>query len=131
MLRRDFLWMMGGGTLAWPSLAKAQQSTSKVWRVAYLYPGSLANPADHAVFDVFRGEMKRLGYIEGQNLVIDDRSADGRLERLPSFLAELIAHRPDVIVAITTPAIAAASACNVDHSHDHGSSYRSGWVRLR
>ncbi|MCG2625789.1 ABC transporter substrate-binding protein [Bradyrhizobium sp. WYCCWR 13023] len=108
MLRRNFMRIIGGSLLAWPSLAKPQQSNSKVWRIAYLYPGSLANPADHAIFDVFRGEMKRLGYVEGNNLVIDDRSAEGRLERLPSFLTELIGLRPDVIVAITTPAIAAA-----------------------
>ncbi|WGR73586.1 MULTISPECIES: ABC transporter substrate-binding protein [unclassified Bradyrhizobium] len=108
MLRRNFIWMIGNSALAWPWLARAQQTSRKVWRIAYLYPGSLADPADHAVFDVFRGEMKTLGYTEGKNLVIDDRSAEGRLERLPSLLTELIALRPDAIVAVTTPAIAAA-----------------------
>jgi ABC-type uncharacterized transport system substrate-binding protein len=52
----------------------------------------------------------RHSYIEGKNLVIDQRSAEGRLDRLPSFLSELIALRPDVIVAIATPAIAAAQS---------------------
>ena len=52
--------------------------------------------------------LRKQGYIEGRNLVIDQRSADGKIERLPSFLTELIALRPDVIVAIATPAIAAA-----------------------
>jgi putative ABC transport system substrate-binding protein len=104
--RRNFIRAIGCTTAAWPWIAAAQQS--KVWRVAYLYPGSLANPADHAIFDVFRSEMATLGYVEGKNLIIDDRSADGKLERLPPFLTELIALRPDVIVAITTPAIAAA-----------------------
>src|SRR5262245_41395547 len=108
MLRRNFIAMIGGGALAWPSLARAQQTGHKIWRVAYLYPGSLADPADHAVFDVFRAEMKALGYAEGKNLVIDDRSAEGKLDRLPPFLTELIALHPDVIVAVTTPAIAAA-----------------------
>lgn len=108
MLRRNFIWMIGNSALAWPWLARAQQTSRKVWRIAHLYPGSLADPADHAVFDVFRGEMKTLGYTEGKNLVIDDRSAEGRLERLPSLLTELIALRPDAIVAVTTPAIAAA-----------------------
>ncbi|UQD68819.1 ABC transporter substrate-binding protein [Bradyrhizobium japonicum] len=107
MLRRNFIQILGGAVLAFPSLATGQ-TKKKVWRIAYLYPGSLANSADHAVFDVFRAEMKRLGYIEGQNLVIDDRSAEGKLERLPAFLTELIGLNPDVIVAITTPAIAAA-----------------------
>lgn len=108
MLRRNFIVMTGVSALTWPSLVRAQQTGQRVWRVAYLYPGSLADPADHAVFDVFRAEMKALGYIEGKNLVIDDRSAEGKLERLPGFLTELIALHPDVIVAITTPAIAAA-----------------------
>ena len=49
-----------------------------------------------------------MGYVEGKSLIIDDRSAEGKLERLPWFLTELIALRPDVIVAITTAAIAAA-----------------------
>ena len=108
MLRRNFIKAIAYTTAAWPYIAMGQQSVNKTWRVAYLYPGSLADPADHAVFDVFRAEMKALGYIEGKNLVIDDRSAEGRLERLPVFLTELIALHPDVIVAITTPAIAAA-----------------------
>lgn len=59
-------------------------------------------------YDVFRGGLRELGYIEGKNLIIDQRSAEGKLERLPSFLTDLIALHPDVIVAITTPAIAAA-----------------------
>jgi putative ABC transport system substrate-binding protein len=52
--------------------------------------------------------MRELGYIEGKNLVIDNRNADGKAERLPSLVSELIAIRPDVIVAVATPAIAAA-----------------------
>ena len=61
MLRRNFIQILAGAVLVWPSLATGQ-TKKKVWRVAYLYPGSLSNPADHAVFDVFRQEMKRLGY---------------------------------------------------------------------
>lgn len=108
MLRRNFIRIVGGATIAWPWIARAQQSSKKVWRIAYLYPGSLAFPADRAIFGVFRAEIATLGYVEGKSLIIDDRSAEGKLERLPSFLTELIALRPDVIVAITTPAIAAA-----------------------
>lgn len=108
MRRRKFIKLMGGAALAWPLVAHAQQSPSKVWRVAYLYPGFLDNPVDHATFDVFRAEMRELGYIEGKNLVIDTRTAEGKAERLTSLTNELIALRPDVIVAIATPAIAAA-----------------------
>ena len=107
MRRRGFIALIGGAA-AWPLVARAQQSSAKAWRVAYLYPGFLDNPVDHAVFDVFRAAMRELGYIEGKNLVIDTRTAEGKAERLPSLTNELIALRPDVIVAIATPAIAAA-----------------------
>ena len=108
MLRRNFIRAIGYTTIAVPWIATAQQSSSKVWRIAYLYPGSLAAPGDRAISGVFRAEMATMGYVEGKSLIIDDRSAEGKLERLPWFLTELIALRPDVIVAITTAAIAAA-----------------------
>jgi ABC-type uncharacterized transport system substrate-binding protein len=53
-------------------------------------------------------EMRELGYIEDKNLVIDNRSAEGKAERLPSLVSELIALRPDVVVAVATSAITAA-----------------------
>lgn len=134
MRRRKFIKLMGGAALAWPLVARAQQSPSKVWRVAYLYPGFRDNPVDHAIFDVFRAEMRELGYIEGKNLVIDTRTAEGKFERLPALTDELIALRPDVIVAIATPAIAAAHSCrparHFDHSHRYGPGYRSGRLGL-
>ena len=110
MLRRNFIRAIGFTAIAWPWTAIAQNSSSKVWRIAHVYPGKLDNPPDRALYDVFRAELRELGYVEGRNLVIDQRSADGKLERLPSFLHELIALRPDVIVAVTTPAIAAAQS---------------------
>jgi ABC-type uncharacterized transport system substrate-binding protein len=69
---------------------------------------TLNNPPDRAVFDAFRAEMRELGYVESKNLIIDNRDADGKVERLPSLVNELLALSPDVIVAIATPAIAAA-----------------------
>jgi putative ABC transport system substrate-binding protein len=110
MTRREFIMRIGAAAAAWPFAALAQQSPNKVWRIAHVYPGKYDNPSDRAMYDVFLGELRELGYIEGKNLVIDQRSAEGKLERLPSFLAELIALRPDVIVAVTTPAIAAAQS---------------------
>jgi putative ABC transport system substrate-binding protein len=58
----------------------------------------------------FARNCESWGYIEGKNLIIDYREAGGKLERLPSLVGELIALRPDVIVAVTTPAIAAAQS---------------------
>ncbi|WP_369721131.1 ABC transporter substrate-binding protein [Bradyrhizobium sp. LLZ17] len=108
MLRRNFISLAASATIGWPIFANAQQQAKKVWRIAYLYPGSLANPPDKAVFDVFRAEMRTLGYVEGKDLTIDDRSAEGKLDRLPALASELVALRPDVFVAILTPAIVAA-----------------------
>jgi putative ABC transport system substrate-binding protein len=108
MRRRDFVTFVGRAAAVWPGIALAQQSSGKVWRVAYLYPGTLDNPPDRALFDAFRAEMRELGYIEDKNLVIDNRDAEGKAERLPSLVTELIARRPDVIVAVATAAIAAA-----------------------
>jgi putative tryptophan/tyrosine transport system substrate-binding protein len=107
--RRNFISAIGCTTIAWPWIAIAQQP-NKVWRIADLYPGRLDNPPDRALFDLFRAELRELGYIEGKNLIIDYREAGGKLERLPSLVSELIALRPDVIVAVTTPAIAAAQS---------------------
>jgi putative tryptophan/tyrosine transport system substrate-binding protein len=102
MRRRDFVTFVARAAALWPGITLAQQSTGKVWRVAFLHPtGAL-------LLDVFRAEMRKLGYIEDQNLVIDLRTAEGKAERLPSLANELVARRPDVIVAVATPAIAAA-----------------------
>jgi putative ABC transport system substrate-binding protein len=107
MRRREFITVLGGAA-TWPLTGFAQQSPGKVWRLAYLYPGSLDNPPDRALVEVFLTALRGLGYIEGKNLVIDIRNAEGKFERLPLLVSELIALRPDVIVAVTTPAVAAA-----------------------
>jgi ABC transporter substrate binding protein len=107
MLRRNFVRTVGYTTVAWPWIAMAQPH--RVWRIAHVYPGKYDNPSDCALYDVFRGELRELGYIEGKNLIIDQRSAEGKLERLPLFFDELFALRPDLIVAITTPAIATST----------------------
>ena len=80
----------------------------KVWRVAYLYPENLDNPPDRIVFDAFREELRRLGFIEGKNLVIDIWPARGDIDRLPSLVSEAISRKPDAIVGIGTPSVVAA-----------------------
>ena len=107
MQRRRFLSLVGSA-IAWPIAAFAQQSSAKVWRIAWLYPGTIDTSSDRALLDVCRSELRKLGYVEGKNLVIDSRGAEGQFERLFPLVTELIALGPDVIVAVTTPAIAAA-----------------------
>jgi len=93
------------GVLAAPLVADAQPA-GKVYRVGYLIAASLtANPR---VREAFRQGLRDLGWIEGQNTVIEYRSAEGRLDRLPDLAAELVRLKVDVIVATPTPAALAA-----------------------
>jgi putative ABC transport system substrate-binding protein len=90
--------------LAAPLAAEAQQATT-VARIGYLLSNPAANPHLH---EAFRQGLRDLGYVEGRNLVIEYRSAEGKLERLPALAAELVALKVDVIVAPGTPAALAA-----------------------
>jgi putative ABC transport system substrate-binding protein len=80
-----------------PLVAEAQ-ATGKVWRVGVL---ASANPR---VYDDTVDELRRLGYVEGKNLALELRSAEGQLERLPTLAAELVRARVDVIIAGGTEA---------------------------
>jgi putative ABC transport system substrate-binding protein len=110
MKRREFITTLGAASASlasWTLAAPAQQSPGKVSRVAYLYPGYLANRGDRELFDAFRTELRQRGFIEGRNLIIDTRSADGDAARVPVLAGELIALRPDAIVATGLPTVAA------------------------
>jgi putative tryptophan/tyrosine transport system substrate-binding protein len=107
MKRRDVIVLASGGILAWTPFAHAQPS-QKVRRVAFLVVDSGTGNVRSALFDVFRDELRRLGYVDGNNLVIERRTAHGQVERLDQLVGELIALKPDVIVAAATPAVAAA-----------------------
>jgi putative ABC transport system substrate-binding protein len=108
MKRREFIGLVGGAAATWPLAARAQQPSGKIWRVAWLSPVFADTVFDREIIEAFRAEMRELGYVEGKNLVVDSRFGEGHIERLPSLTSELIALRPDVVVAIATPAIAAA-----------------------
>ena len=105
MRRRDLLAGLLAATTA--STLWAQQPSSKVWRVALCYPGTIGGP-EREVVEVFRSELGRLGYVEGKNLVFDLWEANGRLERIPALMDKLIALHPDVIVAVGNQVVAAA-----------------------
>src|SRR4051812_40491653 len=106
MLRRTFVVAIGYTVVSYAHIALAQPTT-KTWRIGHIYPGK-QEPADSVFWDGFRDELKKLGYAEGRNLVIDYNYANGQMDRLPVLASELVARRPDVIVAVATPAIAAA-----------------------
>jgi len=88
-----------------PLVAPAQQ-TAKIARIGLL---SLASPADVALwYQAFRQGLTDLGWIEGKNIRIEYRYAEGRTERLPDLAAELVRLQVDLIVAVSTPAVRAA-----------------------
>jgi len=105
MDRRAFIVTVGGGLLAAP-LAVAAQQTGKIYRIGYLASAS-ATATQHLV-DAFRQGLGELGWIEGQNVVIEYRFAEGRHERLPALAADLIHLKVDIIAAGPTPPASAA-----------------------
>ena len=70
MRRRDMITLTGGAILAWLPFARAQQSSQKVWRLAFLNTDSWESEVQRALFEVFRDELQKLGYVDGKNLVI-------------------------------------------------------------
>jgi putative ABC transport system substrate-binding protein len=104
MDRRGFLLTSLAGAVAAPLAGEAQQA-DKIARIGYLAPDRAASPR---LNEAFRQGLRDLGYVEGHNVVIEYRDAEGKLERLPALAAELVALRVDVIVAPNTPAALAA-----------------------
>jgi putative ABC transport system substrate-binding protein len=102
--RRAFIAVLAGGLLAAPRVPEAQQA-AKVARIGYLAANLAANPH---LQEAFRQGLRDLGYVEGRNVVIEYRFAEGKFERFPALAAELVALKVDVIVAPGTPAALAA-----------------------
>jgi putative ABC transport system substrate-binding protein len=108
MDRRAFIGSLAGGFLAGPLASEAQQA-EKVYRVGYL-ASSFSSGAGGVLMASFGQGMRELGYVEGRNLVLEARFAEGKLERLPSLAQELIRLNPDVLFVATTPGSLAAKA---------------------
>jgi putative ABC transport system substrate-binding protein len=104
--RRDFITLLGGAA-AWPLAARAQQA-GKVPRIGYMVTGSLESPDQRILLDAFRQGLHEHGYVEGQNVVIDYRAADGKIDRFPEVARALVRLSPDLIWAPNTPAARAA-----------------------
>ena len=103
--RRAFISSVTLGLLAAPLAAEAQQ-VGKVPRIGFL---SLTSPSDRPpLLDAFRQGLRELGWVEGQNVVIDYRYAEDRVERLPGLAAELVRLKADLIVSWGTQGVTAA-----------------------
>jgi putative ABC transport system substrate-binding protein len=107
MRRREFIILLGG-TAAWPLAARAQQAASTVRRIGLLLPGNARTTAVRGQLEAFRQGLKEYGRVEGQNIILEYRFAEGKEDALPAIAAELARLRLDVIVAEATPAIQAA-----------------------
>ena len=105
MRRRAFVAGLGTAA-AWPFAAPAQPQPGKSYRIGILEAIPAAQNA--ANLDALRQRLRNLGYIEGHNLVIDYRSADGHAERFPELASELVRREVELIVARGTPAARAA-----------------------
>jgi putative ABC transport system substrate-binding protein len=105
--RRALIGTLAGALLAAPLVAEAQQA-GKVYRIGYLTGGSPPTPETAPILDAFLRGLRDLGWIEGQNIVIEYRFGEGRAEWYAPMARELAALNVDVIVAVATPAAQAA-----------------------
>jgi putative ABC transport system substrate-binding protein len=105
MQRRIFIRLLGGAAVAWPLAARAQQ-VGKTPQIGYL--GVSSPSLEPHYVEAFRQKLRELGHVEGKNIAIEYRWAEGQDDRLPNLTSELVRLKPDVIVTTGTPGAVAA-----------------------
>jgi len=108
MRRREFIAGLGGVAAAWPVAAPAQPSATQR-RIAIFHPAIpvtlLTETGGGSAWRAFFSELRRLGYVEGENLIIERYSAEGHHERYADIAREIVIRTPDVIVTGTNPVV--------------------------
>src|SRR5262249_54283652 len=104
----EFIALVGSSVAGWPLAARAQEATSTIRRIGFLLPGVARTTPVRGLLEAFREGLKEYGWVEGQNISVDYRFAEGKEDALPGIAAELVRSRLDVIVAEGTAAIRAA-----------------------
>src|SRR5215831_10956936 len=106
--RREFIALLGGAAAAWPLPARAQQA-GNVYRVAVVRTSGLVadmtEAGDNPSFRAFFQELRRLGYVVGQNLIVERYSGEGHQERYSELAHEVVRTEPHLIVAVSTPLV--------------------------
>ena len=106
--RREFITLVGGAAAAWPLAARAQHSAN-MYRVAVVRTSGsvtdLSETGDNPSFRALFKELRRLGYVEGQNLIVERYSGEGRQERYNELAREVVRTRPHLILAVSSPLV--------------------------
>jgi putative tryptophan/tyrosine transport system substrate-binding protein len=108
--RREVITLLGGAAAMWPLRASAQQP-AKTFRIAIAHPsasiGEMSESADTLTYPAMFKELRRLGYVEGHNLVVERYSATGQPERYTDLAREAVRLKPDLIIVASTPLVQA------------------------
>jgi putative ABC transport system substrate-binding protein len=114
MQRREFIALFASAATSWPLAAHAQQP-GRMWRI-----GLITHWPDKKGADWLRERFRELGYVEGQNIIVEPRYAEGKAERFQEFAEEMVRLKVDIIMVFTTPAALAAKNATTTHLADVG-----------
>ena len=115
MRRRAFIKVIAGSAAAWPIAAHAQQAAIPV--VGFINAASAQNYTRQLA--AFLKGLGESGYVDGRNVAVEYRWAEGQNDRLPAMVADLVGRRVSVIAATSTPAALAAKAATERHQRNH------------